>query len=136
MDMIKKNNFWSFITFQYGILILLFATVICAGFSGCGEKKSPAINDKYGGVIYFGVEAPFHGFDVLGTSGFINPTQAPLNNLIQEPLFRMDKSGNLIPVLGLTASQSATGDVWEVKLREGVLFHDGTAFNADAVIQH
>jgi len=134
--MIKRDSLWSLITTRYGILIILFATVICAGFSGCGGKKSPSINEKYGGVIYFGVEAPFHGFDVLGTSGFINPTQAPLNNLIQEPLFRMDQSGNLIPVLGLTATQSSDGSIWEIKLREGVIFHDGTVFNADAVLHH
>jgi len=89
-----------------------------------------------GGALYFGVEAPFHGFDVLGTSGFINPTQAPLNNLIQEPLFRMDRSGSLIPVIGLTATPSVDGRIWDIDLRQGVVFHDATPFNADAVIHH
>jgi len=134
--MIKRDSLWSLITTRYGVLITLFAVASCACFAGCGEEKSQSKNTKYGGVIYFGVEAPFHGFDVLGTSGFINPTQAPLNNLIQEPLFRMDQSGNLIPVLGLTATQSSDGSIWEIKLREGVIFHDGTVFNADAVLHH
>jgi len=135
--MINKNPVWTFIATRYGVFIILFAIVICACFTGCGEKKKlEEVSTKYGGTLYFGVETPFHGFDVLGTSGFLNPTQAPLNNLIQEPLFRMDKFGNLIPVLGLTASPSANGGIWDIKLREGVLFHDGNAFNADAVIHH
>jgi 4-phytase/acid phosphatase/peptide/nickel transport system substrate-binding protein len=118
------------------VLIIAFAVLICTLFTGCGDKKGSQKNTKSGGVLYFGIETPFHGFDVLGTSGYLNPTMAPLNNLIQEPLFRMDKSGNLIPVLGLTASLSANGTHWDITLRQNVLFHDGTPFNADAVIHH
>jgi ABC-type transport system substrate-binding protein len=57
-------------------------------------------------------------------------------NTIMEPLFRMDNDENLIPVLGLSAEQSDDGKTWTVKLRKNVKFHDGTAFNADAVVHH
>jgi peptide/nickel transport system substrate-binding protein len=132
---IKSITQSAFYTVKIFPLMITCAAIFL--FAGCGEKKSEeGVTAKSGGTLYFGVETPFHGFDVLGTSGFINPTQAPLNNLIQEPLFRMDKSGNLIPVLGLTASPSENGIVWDIKLRQGILFHDGTPFNADAVLHH
>jgi ABC-type transport system substrate-binding protein len=118
------------------MLITFLAVMTCTGLIGCSQDMVPVEDTRTGGVLYFGIEAPFHGFDVLGTSGFINPTQAPLNNLIQEPLFRMDASGNLIPVLGLTATPSANGSIWDIQLRQNVFFHDDTPFTADAVIHH
>lgn len=120
---------------RHGILILLLALLTWVCFTGCGEKSKRSENSKAGGVLYFGIEVPFHGFDIVDT-GTLNPPTAPLNNLIQEPLFRKDQSGNLIPILGLSATPSANETVWEIKLREGVFFHDGTPFNADAVIHH
>jgi len=136
--MIKKTSLWSIIMTRYGTWIILFAIISCACFTGCGKKKSQSKNTKFGGVLYFGVETPFHGFDVLAvpSGGILLPAMAKLNSLIQEPLFRMDKSGNLIPVLGLSATLSENGKIWDIQLREGVFFHDGTAFNADAVVHH
>ena len=118
------------------IIFILFTVFLLICFSGCSQQKTPFNNTKPGGTLYFGAEAPFHGFDVLGTSGFINPTQAPLNNLIMEPLFRMDETGDLIPILGLAAKPSANGSIWDIELRRGVFFHDNTPFTVDAVVHH
>lgn len=117
------------------LLILLLVIPAWMGFTGCSQEKVSAENTKTGGVLYFGIEVPFHGFDILET-GSLNPPTAPLNNLIQEPLFRMDRSGNLVPVLALSATPSANGTIWDINLRKGVIFHDGTPFNADAVTHH
>ena len=112
----KKGGdaFRFFMARSAAIFIIFFIAYTWACFSGCGQQKAPTDGTRSGGTLYFGVEAPFHGFEVLGTSGFINPTQAPLNNLIMEPLFRMDKTGNLIPVLGLTATPSTNGSIWDI----------------------
>jgi 4-phytase/acid phosphatase/peptide/nickel transport system substrate-binding protein len=115
---------------------LLIVALVYAALAGCSPEGGEAVDTRAGGVLYFGIETPFHGFDVLGTSGFINPPMAPLNNLIQEPLFRMDAAGNLVPVLGLSAAASSDGMNWDIQLRQGVCFHDGTAFAADAVVHH
>jgi 4-phytase/acid phosphatase/peptide/nickel transport system substrate-binding protein len=131
-----------FVANRYRVPLPLILLIICLAlpasiyFSGCSQKKPPSEAGRTGGTLYFGVETAFHGFDGLGTSGFINPSMAPLNNLIQEPLFGMDTSGRLIPVLGLSATPSADGRAWDVQLRRDVYFHDGTPFTADAVIQH
>jgi len=115
----------------------LFIFIFLTCFSlGCTNDKKTNDHTKSGGVLYFGIETPFHGFDVLGTSGYINPTMAPLNNLLMEPLFRMNDKGDLLPVLGLSATPSHDSRIWEIKLRKGVFFHDGIPFNADAVVNH
>ncbi len=133
--MLKTNSTRTRIDAPYRSLITLAALLLFIWLMGCGEKKTNTEITKRGGVLYFGIETPFQGFDILET-GFINPPQSPLINLIVEPLFRMDSSGALIPVLGLTASPASNGPDWEITLRKGVVFHDGTPFNADAVLHH
>lgn len=120
---------------RYEILVILLAIVAFGYLTGCDETVQQPKGTKYGGVLYIGIEVPFHGFDIL-LQGSLNPPQAPLNNLILEPLFRRDKSGNLIPILGLSTTPSADERTWDIRLRQGVFFHDGTPFNADAVIHH
>ena len=131
----KNNPIRIYSNQPYSFLIIFFAVLTTIFFTGCSRKDMSSENTKVGGVLYFGIEVPFHGFDIVET-GTLNPPTAPLNNLIQEPLFRKDRSGNLIPVLGLSATPLANETIWEIKLRKGVFFHDGTPFNADAVIYH
>ena len=116
-------------------LILLLVIIVFASLADCGQKIQEPKDTKGGGVLYIGIEVPFHGFDII-KQGTLNPPQSPLNNLIQEPLFRKDKSGNLVPILGLSAMPSADEKTWDINLRQGVVFHDGTPFNADAVVHH
>jgi len=119
---------------------VVFLSLIALFLQGCSEKAPVPATEKgkYGGTLYVGTETGFYGFDILGPGkgGELNPSMATLNNLIQEPLFRQDISGDLVPVLGLNSRLSDDNRVWEIKLRQGVSFHDGTQFNADAVVQH
>ena len=56
------------------------------------------------------------------------------NHQIYEPLVARSDDGALVPVLA-TEWVNLTEDrtIWEVTLREGVTFHDGTPFEADDV---
>ena len=57
-----------------------------------------------------------------------------VNRQIYEPLVERDRNGELLP--GLAVSWRITEDpsVWEFKLRQGVKFHNGNAFDADDVV--
>ena len=64
--------------------------------------------------------------------------EGPTHNLLHlmyEPLILRDRAGKLLPTLA--TSWNATEEdptVWEFKLRQGVKFHNGSAFSADDVV--
>lgn len=63
--------------------------------------------------------------------------EAPTINLarqIYEPLVERDRSGKLLPALAVSWSITSDPTVWEFKLRPGVKFHNGNAFDADDVV--
>lgn len=105
-----------------------FLVFAMGSLSGATEPKS-------GGTLVFGAENDFAGFDLLKARGFAI-CDAIAMNTIMERLFDSDETGELIPVLGLSAEPSEDGKTWTIKLRQGVSFHDGTPFNADAVVHH
>jgi ABC-type transport system substrate-binding protein len=98
-------------------------------------KGAIARSPKYCGSLGVGVESDFAGFDAL-KAGSLSMSSATAANVVEERLFDMDDKGNLIPMLGLSATPSDDHKTWTIKLRKGVTFHDGTPFNADAVIHH
>src|SRR5262245_41006625 len=57
-----------------------------------------------------------------------------LNRQIYEPLVERDISGKLIPTPAVSWRLTDDPTVWELKLRPGVKFHNGNAFDADDVI--
>ncbi len=56
-----------------------------------------------------------------------------VSNQIHERLAVYDESGEPQPALAVSWEASEGGQVWTFYLREGVTFHDGTPFNAEAV---
>ena len=52
---------------------------------------------------------------------------------IYETLFKYNDEMELTPELA-TGYTQVSDTVWDIHLREGVIFHDGTPFNADAVV--
>ena len=48
--------------------------------------------------------------------------------------YTQDDEGNWFPWLAESAEPVGDGSSWQIKVREGVLFHDGTELNADAMI--
>ena len=93
-------------------------------------------NQKEDGTLYVGLEMPFYGLDVLGGAGLLVPEMTIMNNLILERLFAKGPTGEIIPVLGMSATSSEDGKAWDIELRQEVVFHDGGPFNAEAVVHH
>jgi len=67
--------------------------------------------------------------------GQIDPYQSTwlINSLITDPLVIMAPDGTFIPGLATEWSVSPDGMTWTFTLREGITFHDGEPFNAEAV---
>ncbi len=116
--------------------IAVFTVTMMLGLIFFGPQGlAQAMTPRYGGTLRFVGEVDAMGFDaikarLLAGSGRI------IGRLVMENLFRRGPNGTLIPVLGLSATPSKNGKVWTIKLRKGVLFHDKTPFNAEAVVQH
>ena len=89
----------------------------------------------YGGQLELALEYKVYGFDAIKSPG-LPPTGWVVGSLIMERLFESGENGELIPVLGLSATPSPDNTIWTIKLRQGVKFHDGTPFTADAVVDH
>ena len=90
---------------------------------------------QYGGTLEIGIEFRSYGFDVI-KSRMYTATSITCVHLVQERLFDRGANGEILPLLGLSMTPSEDGKTWTVNLREGVRFHDGTPFNADAVVRH
>ena len=85
---------------------------------------------KYGG------DAKVAIFDTLPGFCFANnPANSSLmvHRTFYETLFEKTIGGDFVGLLAESATPSADLKTWTVKLREGIKFHDGTDFNADAV---
>jgi len=121
----KRKREW--LVAGLGVLVLLFVVVP----GQAREAPEPA----HGGTLTLGVELPIRGFDAIKARFLIRGGRTVVD-LVEDPLFLRDEKGELVPHLGLKAEVSEDGKTWTVPLREGVEFHDGTPFNADAVVHH
>lgn len=88
-------------------------------------REKTVIFDRDGGLV----QNPFN-------FNWLLPTQETLNmgmhQAVWEPLFILNyETGEIQPWLGTSLTANDTLDVWTLKLREGVTWADGEAFNAD-----
>lgn len=123
--MLKKR--WRTTTFVFW---MFFALLICIP-----GQKAQAAGPIYGGTLTVGMEMGPRGFDPI-EAGFLSSRARSQIMAVEERLFDADEEGSLIPELALKATASADGKVWTIRLRQGVIFHDGVLFNADAVVAH
>ncbi len=64
------------------------------------------------------------------------PTDSPAFTVIEhivDTLFDLTPDGNIVPLLVDSYEVSEDGTLWQLHIRQGVEFHDGTALNAEAV---
>jgi len=118
------------------VMWMVVMTLVCVqaffpvpGWCAQGTRPQP------GGALTVGVEEDSKGFDPI-KAGTLTTSARSAAMAIEERLFGLDAKGRLVPELGLSATPSKDGKHWTVKLRRGVVFHDGTPFNADAVVNH
>jgi peptide/nickel transport system substrate-binding protein len=132
--------------------LLFVGGLLIISFCGCGEKKeeekisAPAeeepvkkeevakqeVSVKTGGTLVFGRGGDSVGLDPAyetdGNSFMI------CDNIYEALVFYKDESTALEPGLAESWDISPDGLTYTFNLRKGVKFHDGTPFNADAVV--
>lgn len=124
---------WRGIFRRFAVVTGMFL-LSAAAMPGDAGKALAAVS-KPGGALTVGVEVEFRGFDPL-KAVYLQPGDRSVIMAVEERLFGMDRNGKLVPELALSATPSEGGKSWTIRLRQGVLFHDCTPFNADAVVEH
>ncbi len=100
-------------------------TMVLTGFVGVTTAQAA------GTTLTYGVIADIKGFDVaLGEYG----NRAPFYQAVYDSLLYQNPDGSLIPGLALSATADKTGKVITVKLRPGIKFTNGEAFDAKAAV--
>ncbi len=94
----------------------------------CAAALAAPAPDKMFNIV---LTAPFTGFDPLRTNDAVSTY---INAQIYETLYRIAPDGSYTPLLAESLPEfSSDGMSATIKLRQGILFHDGTPFNAEAV---
>ncbi|MFE9674490.1 ABC transporter substrate-binding protein [Streptomyces sp. NPDC006259] len=116
-------------------LLLPFATAGCGTGSAADEAAGGA---KSGGTLVIGATGKLPNPDtVIGGAGFEGKRLVSFQ--LYEGLTRYDlsRADGPAPITGALATSWKVADdgrTWTFTLRKGVKFHDGTAFDADAVL--
>src|ERR1700704_4002311 len=109
-----------------------FAQIFLVAASGIALFAGPASAQKQGGSITVGLELDIPGFDPLKV-GVFDTSAETAAAAIFDTLTYLDDKGKAQPKLALSWTHSDDYKTWTFKLRPGVKFQDGTAFNAEAV---
>jgi len=123
---------------RVGIFHLLLAVLLILSACSGGNEATPADSggttseeDKQGGTLVYGRGADAVGLDPINVT---DGESIRVTHNIFETLLEYDENLELQPKLATEYSSSEDGLTWTFKLREGVKFHDGTDFNAEAVV--
>ena len=92
----------------------------------------PAQAQKPGGSVTVGLEFDIPGFDPLKVGVYDTSTEIAAASVF-DTLTYLDEKGQAAPKLAASWTHSDDYKTWTFKLRQGVKFHDGTPFNAEAV---
>jgi peptide/nickel transport system substrate-binding protein len=125
--------------FCTGIVAFLLLTMIATACSGNSSK--PAMNSsapsaaatttpKSGGTLSVAINADPPKLDPSFSSALVD---RQVFQSLFDKLLDIDSKGKIIPMLAEKWEVSADQKTYTFKLRQGVKFHDGTDFNAEAV---
>ena len=87
---------------------------------------------QFGGTLRVAVEAEGDGLNPAANSFAVSAYV--MTYPVFDPVAYWDKNGNWIPYLAESFTPIDGGASWQMKLREGVRFHDGTELDADDAV--
>lgn len=111
-------------------LVGMTALAGCTSSDSTADKGKATTDPKAGGTLTIARKADANNLDPQFITNI--PSANYIFGKVYEGLLRTDKNMEYQPSLAVEWKQ--VDDItWEFKLREGVAFHDGTPFTADAV---
>lgn len=116
--------------------LLLKGAAALAGAAHLGSSPgiAAASRQESGGTLIYAQDLPITSPDPIRPEGY--PSGYEANFTIYNNLVTFDRDLAIVPDLAETWETSEDGLIWTFQLREGVMFHDGTPFNAQAVEAH
>jgi len=90
-----------------------------------------ALEPEDGGTLRFAVEADSDGYHPIGNRWSISGNY--VGSAIYEPLMVENGDGTLTPWLAESVTPNDDATEWTIVTKEGITFHDGTPFDAEAV---
>ncbi|MBS2551567.1 hypothetical protein KGQ19_32335 [Catenulispora sp. NL8] len=107
-----------------------------AGSAGsAGRTSTAAAQPVDGGTLRIGLDRPFAKIDPTDGSLMSQPLLI-LADAVFDPLMVNDAKGGVTPYLAKSFTPSGDAKTWTLQLRDGVKFSDGSALDAQAVIDH
>ena len=99
---------------------------------GEAVPEAPVEQESQSGTLRVAILAEGDGLNPAA-----NSISGPVYNIaysVFDPLAYYDTQGNWVPVLAESWTKIGDGTTWQMKLREGIRFHDGTELDADDVV--
>ena len=103
-----------------------------SGHQGTHPNGVTSATPKRGGKLVFGVEAEEKGFNP--TTATFDATGVLYARTVFDPLAIVGADGSVQPYLAESITRNGDGTVWTITLRPNVVFHDGTPFDAAALV--
>ena len=115
------------------VVSLLLAVVMMFALAGCGNTGNTPSNNSASDTHTFYYATYVDPILQWDPSGSVS-NEVMVFNEVYETLLRIDPATDeFTPCLATSYEANEDGTVWTFKLREGVTFTDGSAFNADVV---
>jgi peptide/nickel transport system substrate-binding protein len=112
---------------RFGVFAFIaFVVFVAAGCAGGGAPQS----NTPPGTLYVALEAEPPELDPNLSSAYVD---RQVMASLYDKLVDIDENGEIVPMLAKSYNVSDDGKVYTFHLRDGIKFHDGTEFNAEAV---
>lgn len=114
----------------WGPVLMLVSVLMLVLAAGCGGDKAAQTATQWDGVINISLNQDPPKLDPTASTALVD---RHVFQSLFDKLVDLDEKGKVVPMLAEKWEISPDGKTYTFSLRQGVKFHDGTDFNAEAV---